>query len=57
MMSKKITEEELIQLAKDNLEPGIITGGSCVDEEAQEKFDREQKGKPPKVAGDKSNKK
>ena len=28
-------------------DPEIITSGSCASEKAQEKFDKEQKGKPP----------
>ena len=26
---------------------GVITSGACSTQEAQEKFDKEQKGKPP----------
>ena len=56
MNTKKSTsdmsDEEFDALVKsegldDKPDYGIITSGSCVDQKAQEKFDKEQKDKPP----------
>ena len=46
-----LTEEEKnrkIELEiEKTIDPGIITGGLCDSPEAQDEFDKNQKGKPP----------